>query len=125
MKGENDILGSAAAMVEAERTAESIEIGDGSVTTTLEGATGRVRGNNDDLQRGSVESGNEEFISIKITRREESFATGIVGKFISDAQAGPKLIRRKGLIVTEQFHMRTGTGHTATVSLSIDNAGVR
>jgi hypothetical protein len=125
MEGENNILGSAAAMVEAERTAESIEIGDGSVTTTLEGTTGGIRGNNDDLQSGGVEGRNEDFITIKITGREESFATGIVGKFISDAQAGPKLIRRKGLIVTEQFHMRTGTGHTATVSLSIDNAGVR
>jgi hypothetical protein len=125
MKGENDILGSAAAMVEAERTAESIEIGDGSVTTTLESATGGVRGDNDDLQSGGVEGGNEEFITIKITHREESFATGIVGKFISDAQAGPQLIRRKGLIVMEQFHMRTSTGHTSTISLGIDNAGVR
>jgi hypothetical protein len=47
-----------------------------------------------------------------------------VGKFISNAQASSKLIGRKRLIVAEQVHMRTGTGHTPTVCLGIDNVRV-
>jgi hypothetical protein len=87
MEWENNILGSTAAMVETERTTESIEIGNGSMTTALEGATGGIGRNNDDLQSGGVEGGNEEFITINISGWEESFATGIVGKFISNSQA--------------------------------------
>jgi hypothetical protein len=85
MQGEYNILGATAAMVEAERATEAIEVGNGSMTTALESTTGRIGRNNDDLESGSVEGGDEEFITINVTGWEESSATGIVGKFISNA----------------------------------------
>jgi hypothetical protein len=48
-----------------------------------------------------------------------------VGKFISDTQSSPKFVGRKRLIMAEQLHKMTGTGHTSTVRLGIDNVRVR
>jgi hypothetical protein len=101
MQRENNILGTTTAVVQAKRTTKSIEVGNGSMTTALEGATSRVGRNNDNLQGGSVEGGNEQLSTVKVTDRKEAFATGVVGKFISNAQAGAKLIGRKRLIVVE------------------------
>jgi hypothetical protein len=71
------------------------------MTTALEGTTSRVGRNDDNLQGGSVEGGNEQLITVKVTDRKEAFATGIVCKFISNTQASPKFIGRKRLIVAE------------------------
>ena len=43
-EGDNDVLGAAAAVGEAELTGGTIKVGDGGVTTTLVGITGGVRG---------------------------------------------------------------------------------
>jgi hypothetical protein len=96
MQGEYNILGVTAAMVEVERATEAIEIGNGSMTAALESATGRIRRDDYDLESRSVEGGNEELMAINITGREETFATGVVGKFIGNTQASPKLIRGRG-----------------------------
>jgi hypothetical protein len=69
MQGEYDILGATAAMIEAERTTESIEVGNSCMTAALEGTKGGVWRNNDDLESRSVEGGNEELIAINITGR--------------------------------------------------------
>jgi hypothetical protein len=112
-------------MVEAERKTESVEIGNGCMTAALEGTTGRVWRNNDDLEGRSVEGGNEELIAINISSREETFAAGVVGKFISNTQASPKLMRGERLVMTKKLHVGTCTSHAAAISLSIDNGGVR
>jgi hypothetical protein len=95
------------------------------MTAALEGTTGGVWRNNDDLESRSVEGGNEELIAINISSREETFAAGVVGKFISNTQASPKLMRGKRLVMTKKLHVGTCTSHAAAISLSIDNGGVR
>jgi hypothetical protein len=112
-------------MIEAERTTETIEVGNSCMTTALEGTTGGIQRDNDDLESRCVKGRYEEFITINIMSREESFATWIVGKFISNAQASPKLIRSKGLIVTDELDMWAGSSHTVAIGLSISNGQVR
>jgi hypothetical protein len=112
-------------MIEAERTTETIEVGNSCMTAALEGTTGGVWRDNDDLESRSVEGGNEELIAINILGREETFAAGVVGKFISNTQASPELMRWKRLVVTKKLHVGTRTSHAAAISLSIDNGGVR
>jgi hypothetical protein len=112
-------------MVEMERATKTIEIGNGCMATALEGTTGRIRRDNDNLESRCIKCRNEEFITINIMGREETFATWIVDKFISNTQASPKFIWREGLIVMEEFNMWAGTGNTASIGLSVSNSRVQ
>ena len=60
-EGDNDILGAASAVGEAELTGGTIKVGDGGVTTTLVGITGGVRGEDSDRKGRGVEKGEQEF----------------------------------------------------------------
>ena len=97
------VLRATLAMVETKGTIETIEVRDGCMATTLEGATCGIRGDDDNLQGWSVEGGDQELLTIRITDREKTFTEGVMRELVSDTESSTNFGKWKGTVVAEKF----------------------